>query len=565
MTELVDEFPKRWSEPFSNQMDNEQVEYLLEKMSFIDPKRFPNSLPLHGIFKNDCRLRSFKPGDIIIREGDYGGNAFYVFEGEVCVVRKPGLPEAMLGRTTIKKKNAFFAFSQLFSKNITEYRGKDVAHGDYLHPDQETVNLYDSPMADKVFQGPNHPITNKPHLSSKYHAISLQPGIWLGEIAALARVPRTATVFAQTDVKVMEIRWQGLRDIRIYDADIREKIDAGYRSSLLKTILSSSPYFAHIQDDKQLNEIAYQAVFESHGDFEWSQSYKDAREQGNELDTESIIVHEGDYADCAFIVAGGFGRISVRYGQGHRTLNYLKSGDVFGIYELYDTWKNSDRQTHPSFQTTLSTLGYLQVLRIPAKIIHSHVFSKDFSYHELNLKALNDFSVAENALLEWAIEKRLINGTQVMLIDQERCVRCDDCVRACANGHDKNPRFIRHGHQFANWMITNACMHCDDPVCMIGCPTGAIHRLVDGTVVINDEYCIGCSHCAHSCPYHNIRMVEIHDAKGQLIMDEKSQEPRLKATKCDLCASLPGGPACVRACPHDALKRIDFQNLMSLS
>jgi Fe-S-cluster-containing dehydrogenase component len=151
-----------------------------------------------------------------------------------------------------------------------------------------------------------------------------------------------------------------------------------------------------------------------------------------------------------------------------------------------------------------------------------------------------------------------------MLIDQDRCVRCDDCVRACANGHDNNPRFIRHGKTFANWMVTNACMHCSDPVCMIGCPTGAIHRIVDGTVIINDDTCIGCASCANSCPYHNIRMVEIRDKEGRFILDDK-QEPRLKATKCDLCASQPGGPACVRACPHDALRRVDFQTQVSLS
>jgi Fe-S-cluster-containing dehydrogenase component len=146
-----------------------------------------------------------------------------------------------------------------------------------------------------------------------------------------------------------------------------------------------------------------------------------------------------------------------------------------------------------------------------------------------------------------------------MLIDQDRCVRCDDCVRACASGHDNNPRFIRHGKVHANWLITNACMHCSDPVCMIGCPTGAIHRLTEGTVVINDNTCIGCATCANSCPYQNIRMVEIKDKNDRHIVDQLTGKPILKATKCDLCATQPGGPACVRACPHDALQRIDFQ------
>jgi len=108
-------------------------------------------------------------------------------------------------------------------------------------------------------------------------------------------------------------------------------------------------------------------------------------------------------------------------------------------------------------------------------------------------------------------------------------------------------------------MVANACMHCSDPVCMIGCPTGAIHRTqAGGSVVINDDSCIGCGTCANSCPYNNIRLVEIRDLSGAPVQDEATGQPIRKATKCDLCAGIPGGPACERACPHGALQRVDF-------
>jgi len=109
-------------------------------------------------------------------------------------------------------------------------------------------------------------------------------------------------------------------------------------------------------------------------------------------------------------------------------------------------------------------------------------------------------------------------------------------------------------------MVANACMHCVDPVCLIGCPTGAIHRTQDGLVTIDDVTCIGCATCANSCPYDNIRMVEIRDQNGDFIVDQETQAPIVKATKCDLCLQQPGGPACQRACPHDALKRIDLRD-----
>jgi Fe-S-cluster-containing dehydrogenase component len=162
-------------------------------------------------------------------------------------------------------------------------------------------------------------------------------------------------------------------------------------------------------------------------------------------------------------------------------------------------------------------------------------------------------------LLDFLADHRFLNGTQTMLIDLDRCTRCDDCVRACAATHDNNPRFIRQGPQFDNIMVANACMHCIDPVCMIGCPTGAIGRDADtGMIRINDTTCIGCSTCANSCPYEAIRMVEIRDPSGEYLVDTATQQPIQKATKCDFCAGQLTGPACQNACPHDALIRIDM-------
>jgi Fe-S-cluster-containing dehydrogenase component len=168
-------------------------------------------------------------------------------------------------------------------------------------------------------------------------------------------------------------------------------------------------------------------------------------------------------------------------------------------------------------------------------------------------------------MLEFLSENRFINGTAAMLIDLDRCTRCDDCVRACAATHDNNPRFLRHGPRHGSYMVANACMHCVDPVCMIGCPTGAIHRNeAQGQVVINDKTCIGCSTCANSCPYDNIRMVEVRGPDGFIAIDTSTNVPIVKATKCDLCIEQLTSPSCEISCPHDALKRVDMQNLPAL-
>jgi Fe-S-cluster-containing dehydrogenase component/CRP-like cAMP-binding protein len=555
--------PKRWDKPFG-EISDANIDEILTRPDFknIDQKRFPSDISLRDIIKNDCRLRQYKPGDLIIRAGDYGGSAFYNVSGKLQIVLRPSLPEKMLGRKTGKKRGVLSALLGMFSNKIPEYRNFGKAKPLYSGNEIETVNLFDSPLAKQVFNGPINPDSNKNALSDDYETISLNQDTLIGEIAALGRSQRTATVFAETECDVLEMRWQGLREIRLFDKEWRTRIDESYRKHMLEQIIANSPYFDGL-DETSFKEVSNNTIFETHGNYEWSESFKSSKDRSVGSISEPIIAHEGDYADFVFVIAAGFARVSKTLGSSYRTLNYLKKGDVFGYEDFYDAhvnsdWKSSDDQ--PKIKFSLSALGYVHILKIPVSVLKEHVFPiKKQRPGKKPLAKMAETSIAINPLLDWVVEERFINGTQVMLIDQDKCVRCDDCVTACATGHENNPRFIRQGKTFENWLITNSCMHCTDPVCMIGCPTGAIHRLADGTIVINDVTCTGCTTCANSCPYQNIQMVEVRDGKGNLIVDEATSKPIIKATKCDLCASQPGGPSCVRACPHDALKRVDFQ------
>jgi Fe-S-cluster-containing hydrogenase component 2 len=158
-----------------------------------------------------------------------------------------------------------------------------------------------------------------------------------------------------------------------------------------------------------------------------------------------------------------------------------------------------------------------------------------------------------------AMETGLIHGESVLLIDLSTCTRCDECVRGCADAHQGQPRFIREGQKYRNWLVPTACYQCTDPVCMMDCPTGAISRQV-GTleVTIYEPTCIGCTNCAKRCPWGNITMVE---------GDEKRPDgkPVELASKCDLCLTRPEGPACVQRCPQGSAVRISFKDLETVT
>lgn len=558
--------PKRWDAPFDGAMSDYDVDELLARPEFssLDASRFPAAAPLRGILKNDCRIVSYEPGDIVVREGDYGNSAFLVLSGALQVVLRPGLPQGLLGRTVEKaKKSAFGALAQMLKRSeISEVRDTSLyagqASGKARGRERRSSLLYAGERA-VLFGAGVDPTASReriPPLAAPFKTAVLAPGALFGEIAALGRVQRTATIYAETACRVLEMRWQALRDIKNRDETWRNRIEQGYRDNQLHNHLAEHPLLAGL-DPESLQAVASRTLFETYGSYEWYVEYTSGRTEGPE---EPAAAAQGDYPDGLLLVIGGFGRVSSGLGHGARTLTYLRNGDHFGLDELYEAWTSG--QDCP-YETSLTALGYLHVLRIPYSVVAEFVFPR-IKRPAGRLVDAAARPIADDALLEWAVEKRYINGSKTMLIDLERCVRCDDCVRACADTHGGNPRFLRQGQTLGKWMVANACMHCVDPVCMIGCPTGAIHRTMEGgSVVINDLTCIGCGTCANSCPYDNIRLVPIRERDGRQVIDPSSHEPILKATKCDLCHSLPTGPSCERACPHGALQRVDMQTLLA--
>lgn len=569
--------PERWDNPFCPDMSESEVDKIigLDMFRDMDTSKFSETVSLRDIIRNDTRIRHYKKGDIIVRTGDYGTTAFLSISGHVRVIIPPSkLSNSQLGRSSVPKKGFLAALGQLWRnpklpevRDPTRYAaGRDTSTR--TGEGNETLTF----------------LRDVPAILEEFNTHRINPSVLFGEIAALTRAARTTTIFAEDDVELVEIRRQGIRDIRQRVDSFRENVDRLYRENSLKNNLMETPLF-HDLDDGVLDKIAAATLFETYGDFEWHNSYNRYLESPHHerLAMEPIIVHEGDYPDGLLILASGSARVSYRVNHGDKTIRYIGTGALFGFEEIAQNWlEGKDRII--SMQHTLRAVGYTDILRVPTSIIETHVLpnlpksmfpppaerrpvevSHPFEKRRKYKKA-GAIPKIDTETLEMLVEHRFIMGTSTMLIDLDRCVRCDACVEACAKGHNNNPRFIRHGRTFEHYMVANACMHCVDPVCMIGCPTGAIHRNTEGgQVMINDDTCIGCATCATNCPYDNIRMVEVRDQHGGFIVDEDTKKPIVKATKCDLCFDQPGGPACQRACPHDALQRFDMQDRPTLA
>lgn len=132
----------------------------------------------------------------------------------------------------------------------------------------------------------------------------------------------------------------------------------------------------------------------------------------------------------------------------------------------------------------------------------------------------------------------------------DNCIGCHACEAACSEKNE-NPAHLAfrsvgyvEGGSFPDYKrmnISMACNHCDDPVCLKGCPTRAYTKHVEyGAVLQDPETCFGCGYCTWVCPYNAPQLDPI---KGQV-------------SKCNMCVDrLEVGlkPACVSACVGNAL------------
>lgn len=135
---------------------------------------------------------------------------------------------------------------------------------------------------------------------------------------------------------------------------------------------------------------------------------------------------------------------------------------------------------------------------------------------------------------------------------KEVCIGCRLCEVACITAHSKSGDIImaytvekaeeglasrRVLFQEGHVCVALSCRHCEEPMCVAACISGALTKnRITGSCDYNEEQCVGCWSCLMACPFGAIRR---HPVKQKIV-------------KCDLCAGR-DMPACVEACPNAAI------------
>jgi len=134
--------------------------------------------------------------------------------------------------------------------------------------------------------------------------------------------------------------------------------------------------------------------------------------------------------------------------------------------------------------------------------------------------------------------------------NSDNCIGCHACESACSEKNDvpihlafRSVGFVEGGTfpDYQRMNISMACNHCDDPVCLKGCPTRAYTKFAEyGAVLQDPDICFGCGYCTWVCPYN---APQLDPVKGEV-------------SKCNMCVDrleVNLKPACVAACLGNAL------------
>ncbi|MBM3351624.1 MAG: cyclic nucleotide-binding domain-containing protein, partial [Betaproteobacteria bacterium] len=390
---------------------------------------------------------------------------------------------------------------------------------------------------------------------------SIHAGDFFGELALVSGRRRAGTVRARTHGVLIETPRRVMLKLLGSVRSMRRMLNEVAIKSVVQVCFGVS------LSEGDLNDLVSHATLKSFS-------------SGEEL------FHEGDEADGLYLIQSGSVTVSRAIAGRNVVLFYVAAGKYVGEMSLI-----SEEPRYATVTAAVATDAVLIPVERMREIIARNPeiraeldarFMQHLQEQEMRqqLEGASDLGStlsnqsAQSNLVSFLIQQGVGEATDVLLIDESLCVRCNHCEQACAETHGGATRLDRDtGPIFANIRVPTSCRHCEHPHCMKDCPPDAIHRAPHGEVYIDDS-CIGCGNCQQNCPYDVIQMAVINEqperSLWQMLLGIQpkvaaNNDGTKVAVKCDMCKDIEEGPVCVRACPVGAALRVNPEELISFA
>ena len=380
-------------------------------------------------------------------------------------------------------------------------------------------------------------------------------GLFFGEDGLISGRRRGETVTTKAPCVLIETPRNTMTKLTRSVEDVRRVIDAAYVTSALGTLFPSLAPAARKRLAYRAETLLYRAGTD--------------------------IFKEGEPSDGLHFIRRGTAEIYKKHEGVEEQIDSIRAGSTIGEISVL----------HPGQGRSATARAGVdcETVRFPMEVMTPFIESEREIREYLERKE-QEFIIADarrqhgRGTMMWLQKAGGKEATDLLMIDETLCVRCDNCEKACAETHGGVSRLNREAG--ATYMtsagsalhLPTACQHCENPKCMTDCPPDALNRDPNGEVWINDETCIGCGNCEAYCPYDVIKMAKVDNDPGpgllmRLLFPNRATKKSAsgaegaaavkKAVKCDLCRELPakksGAPraACVASCPTGAIVRID--------
>ena len=385
---------------------------------------------------------------------------------------------------------------------------------------------------------------------------SLGPGEFFGELGLISGRRRANSVKAGAKCVLIEAPRRAMLKLIASVDSVRRQTDDAFLKRAVRA------YLAPMLPESDLAELLEIGV-------------EVRRFEGGET-----LFSEGDAPDGLYLIRRGSVTISRRIAGREVVLSYLAAGNYVGEMALL-----SESPRMATVRAAVATEAVVLAAEAFKRVLGRNPEWRE-ELESRFLDRLRQNAAMESApdpgnIIAFLMQQGMGEATDVLLIDESLCVRCNNCEKACADTHDGTSRLNREaGPTFAQIHVPTSCRHCEHPHCMKDCPPDAIHRSAEGEVFINDT-CIGCGNCERNCPYGVIQLAVSDPSRSRPSLmswllfgvgHEPGVEPRStskempkKAVKCDMCLALPGGAACVRACPTGAAVRVSPEQFLNFA
>jgi CRP-like cAMP-binding protein/Fe-S-cluster-containing hydrogenase component 2/thioredoxin reductase len=385
---------------------------------------------------------------------------------------------------------------------------------------------------------------------------SLGPGEFFGELGLISGRRRSGTVAAGADCVLIEAPRRAMLKLIASVESVRKRVDDAFVKRAVRA------YLAPMLPERELADLIAQGV------------------EVRRYASGDTLFREGDAPDGLYLVRRGSVMVSRTIAGREVVLSYLAAGNYVGEMALL----SSSPRTATVRAAVAAEAIVLTADAFKRVIARNRLWREELEARFLDRLRMNAAMEAQpdpGNIIAFLMQQGMGEATDVLLIDESLCIRCNNCEKACADVHDGTSRLDREaGPTYAQIHVPTSCRHCEHPRCMKDCPPDAIHRSAGGEVFIKDT-CIGCGNCERNCPYGVIQLAAVNPARKPASLvswllfgagPEPGVEPKIagkdvpkKAVKCDMCKELPGGAACVRACPTGAAVRVSPEQFLSFA